>query len=515
MRSSLYALVSLIAAASVAADCQEISGNYYCNEVSAIEFANVGFSGSYDDVTNMSDDCTCSTSTKSFSGPIAPLSEDISMHFRGPLQLKQLSVYTSSSSSSSAKLKKRDPTSPGPAAQPLHQAHKRDPHVHAQQHGVLHQKRAVEYVTQIVTMIETVFYNPDEDSTASEEPSASTIETQSSDSAILAVIATPVEVTVSGTSPSTFVSSTTTSYPADTSPLSSTTSESSTSDSLPTSTSSSDVVETVSSSSSTTSTSSTTSSAASSSSTVISTSDWSRVGQYDASSGTMSGLVFLNNMGGSNGSGTWDTCWGSSLSFANSDGLTGAAESQVLADTLIPSDYEVIVFSDTECTTDTCGYYREDSTAYLGFSGDMKMFLIEFQMPTDSDSTADANVDMPAIWFLNGRIPRTQQYGSCSCWQSGCGEFDAFEVLSTGSSYMTCTLHDWQGTGTQYGGGGSSDYFGRPTDATMKAAVIFDGADEQIFLVKLDDSTDFSDAIDASTIADWMSADATVVTIAS
>lgn len=57
-----------------------------------------------------------------------------------------------------------------------------------------------------------------------------------------------------------------------------------------------------------------------------------------------------------------------------------------------------------------------------GFGGADKIFLMEFTMPMDGKT--GFNGDMPAIWMLNAKIPRTIQYGKaeCSCWSSGCGE---------------------------------------------------------------------------------------------
>lgn len=85
-------------------------------------------------------------------------------------------------------------------------------------------------------------------------------------------------------------------------------------------------------------------------------------------------------------------------------------------------------------------------------------------MPHDSPSPAGLAPDAPAIWLLNSQITRTDQYG-CSCWQSGCGEFDLFEVLTRGDERMKSTLHDAQSLG-------SSDYFTRPTGGSVKAAVV-------------------------------------------
>jgi hypothetical protein len=92
---------------------------------------------------------------------------------------------------------------------------------------------------------------------------------------------------------------------------------------------------------------------------------------------------------------------------------------------------------------------------------------MEFTMPDDGKSGWNQN--QPAIWSLNGQIPRTLQYGKaeCSCWKSGCGEFDIFESLTPGSTMLKSTLH---GSAVR---GGSSDYFVRPTSGYMKAAVIF------------------------------------------
>jgi hypothetical protein len=79
---------------------------------------------------------------------------------------------------------------------------------------------------------------------------------------------------------------------------------------------------------------------------------------------------------------------------------------------------------------------------------------------------------MPAIWMLNAQIPRTLQYGKseCSCWETGCGEFDIAEALSSGSAYLKSTLHTNRP-------GGASDYLLRPTHGTMKIAVIFDSSE--------------------------------------
>jgi hypothetical protein len=123
-----------------------------------------------------------------------------------------------------------------------------------------------------------------------------------------------------------------------------------------------------------------------------------------------------------------------------------------------------------------------------GFDGADKIFLAEFMMPTDNSGSA--NIDMPAFWMLNAQIPRTIQYGSsdCSCWESGCGEFDIFEVLSTGSDKCKSTFH-------MNTSGGDSDYFTRPTNATVKVAVVFSSSDSTAHIQVLDDDYDFATSL--------------------
>ncbi|KAK9485299.1 putative TOS1-like glycosyl hydrolase-domain-containing protein [Lipomyces starkeyi] len=505
--SPLALTVALGASLAAASSCSQISGNYYCNPVTAVAYENVGFSGSYDEVTSM-DDCSCSTSPTSFSGSLAPMNQDISLHFRGPMQIKQVAVYSASSQSTTAKIKKRD----GHHVHDKRTEHnKRDLHLHDQQHAVHHEKRALDIVTEIVTVYETVYENADGSATSTALPSSpeSAVCSSASETQAMASTVAVVENHVDQSTPTyqtqwDHTSDAQSQWWTDVSSVSPTTTF---------------VVSTTTSSSSSSAESSaeasTSSTSSSATSTPSSASSWSRFAYYNSAQGVSNGLTFLNNLGGTNGSGTWSSCWGSSLSYCNTDGVTAASDAQTLGDVSLPSNAEVILFTDTPCTDSSCGYYREGIPAFEGFTGDTKLFLLEFSMPSDSSSGASYNIDMPAIWFLNGKIPRTQQYGSCSCWSSGCGEFDAFEVLSTGSQYLTTTLHTWQGTDNTYGGGGTSDYFTRPTDSTMKAAVLFDGSSESIYLLELDSSTDFGDSISADLIAQWLSASATVISIPS
>lgn len=112
------------------------------------------------------------------------------------------------------------------------------------------------------------------------------------------------------------------------------------------------------------------------------------------------------------------------------------------------------------------------------------------------------NADMPAIWIMNAAIALTSQYGEnqqCSCWSSGCGELDAFETLNTGNERLKSTLH-------MAPAGGSSDYFERPVNGSIKAAVIFYARNETVVIQLLDDIVAFSEVLTegfiASVIAD-------------
>jgi hypothetical protein len=91
---------------------------------------------------------------------------------------------------------------------------------------------------------------------------------------------------------------------------------------------------------------------------------------------------------------------------------------------------------------------------------------MEFQMPFDGN--IDFQGDAPAIWMLNAQIPRIMQYGNetCSCWDSGCGELDIVEVLSSDLIQCKLTIH----TNTP---AGDSGYITRPNDSFMKLAVVF------------------------------------------
>ena len=116
------------------------------------------------------------------------------------------------------------------------------------------------------------------------------------------------------------------------------------------------------------------------------------------------------------------------------------------------------------------------------------------------DGTSGWNMNMPAVWMLNAEVPRTAQYGpaECSCWSSGCGEFDIMEVLDSGNKRCKSTFHTNKPAG-------NSDYITRPTSGTIKIAVVFDGSDSTAHIQVLDDSTDFPTNIPYSKVKDFCS----------
>jgi hypothetical protein len=255
-----------------------------------------------------------------------------------------------------------------------------------------------------------------------------------------------------------------------------------------------------SSSSSSDSSDSSSSSGSSSSSSSTGGSGWTRQAYYNSAAQTADGLVILNHQGGS-GSGVFDYNFGNSLSYASADGASGASSPQILEDCTLASSTEIVIMSDKKCTDSSCGYTRDGTVAYHGFDGPSKAFFFEFGMPDDGQTGAskyDA-VNMPAIWMLNAQIPRTLQYGNaeCSCWTTGCGEFDIFEVLAAGDTRCKSTLHGNIA-------GGDSDYFERPTGSTIKAALLL--YNDNIHIKILDNSTDFGSTM-GSTFVDEIVSD--------
>lgn len=443
--SALVALASTIMSANAA--CDFVAGNYYCNQVEKIVYEGIGFSGSYQDVTNMDENTgACTLQPHSFSGSMSPLDEGLSVHFRGPLKLLQFGVYYPLSASNA----KRD------ADADADEDCTTTRHVHHK-----HVKRATAVVTQ--TVIVDANGNPVTVSSTATPTTAAAAVSLAAAAAAAAAAPSPASAAASPA-----VGSSASSAAAGSSPQSSASS--------------------------------------SSSSAPAAAGDWVRASYYTPGSAT--NCTFLNYYGGS-GSGVWSSAFGNSLSYANADNSGGSSSPVALSEVTIATNTEFVVMSGLECgddsETESCGYYRAGAPAYHGWNGAEKIFVFEFEMP--SSSATGFNGDMPAVWMLNAKIPRTLQYGNadCSCWDTGCGELDLFEILSSGSLSLITHLHDKQGGA----GGGSSDYFARPTSGSMKAAVVF--TDSNIHILQVDDA--FGSTLSADTVQAWVDQEGTTVTI--
>ncbi|KAG9637759.1 hypothetical protein KCU64_g14077, partial [Aureobasidium melanogenum] len=454
----LAASISGVAADLCSKGSVDDNGNWYCQAVDSITYTGMMGKGSYNKITNMdSNSGSCSSTPYGYSGEMSPLDEEVSLHFRGPLKLKQFAFFSpSADSSESSKKAKRSA---------MHR------HNHAHQHAHKHkrdedvEKRGVgDWVTAVIDGQTVSWINEWSGvaTTAAAAPAATTSAAaapSSTESASAGFLNKLLKVNA----PAAYSSSA--------------------------SSSSSAVVAQASSSSSSQSSSA---SASASSGSSGSSGSWGRKAYYNSEAGSADNVVFLNHNGGQ-GSGVFDYTFGNSLSYSNSQGNAGASSPQVLADTQLASNDEVIIMSDKECDGD-CGYYRDGQVAYHGFAGAQKAFFFEFEMPLDGNTDAATNGDMPAIWMLNAQIPRTLQYGQadCSCWTTGCGEFDIFEVLAPGDLRCKSTLHSNIK-------GGNSDYFKRPVSGSMKAMVLLNG--ENMHIKVLDNDYQVPTSIDASWIS--------------
>ncbi|KAF2118285.1 putative TOS1-like glycosyl hydrolase-domain-containing protein [Lophiotrema nucula] len=235
---------------------------------------------------------------------------------------------------------------------------------------------------------------------------------------------------------------------------------------------------------------------------------WSQVAYYTSNAPAQaSGITFLANLGDDRKSGTFDYSFGNSLGYVSSNGRQNMPDSTPFSGNLATSEAEIAGFTAQACNGD-CEYARPKSTQYHGWDGESKAFFIEFQMDHYDNYGNDQGMlsDAPAWWFLNAAIPRTLQYGNdknnipCSCWSTGCGEFDAFEVLGRGEERAKSTIHR-QGNIE----GGDSNYFARPVARTLKFAVVFHRLN--ITATVLDDSFDFSSTLDSSIMENIISYD--------
>ncbi|ODV58322.1 Toh1p ASCRUDRAFT_10359 [Ascoidea rubescens DSM 1968] len=235
--------------------------------------------------------------------------------------------------------------------------------------------------------------------------------------------------------------------------------------------------------------------------------NWSRQAYFSGSDQIAENVTFLTNAGEDS------TCLGKALAYADTDGISLSSSSRILNNnTLINSDEEFAIFSNISCEdsgiNNDCGVYRDNIPAFHGYYGKIKLFLFEFKMPNESSvsETNASSYNMPAIWLLNSRIPRTSQYptnSSCSCWRSGCGEFDIFEILNTTDvEDLYTTIHNYQGTDDIESGLPIYGYIKRDTSSVMKGGVLFDANGTAITF--LSENVNFSSSIDATDLISWI-----------
>ncbi|EQL01752.1 TOS1 protein [Ophiocordyceps sinensis CO18] len=409
------------------------SGNYFCGSVGHILYEGLGGKGKYDAVAAMDLGGNCDFVSKTYSGPLAPLDEGLSIHIRGPFQLRKAAVYTFSPE------RKRSV------------AISRRAHGHRHWHRRAHrvQKRA-DMVTATINGVVVSWVNnyfgpgvqqppPPAPVLPTPPPVVPSSRVPSNAVPPLAVpfeAARPHELPPSAQSPQSHRLAasanrqpvvTVTSYYTLPGPHGEETHPPAPPPSQPFS-----VDQETPQADAETQEAPHAHQASDSSG-----GSWDRIAYYDATSQAVENMMFMGNYGGQ-GSGVFDTRWGNSLAYLNADGSGGSASPETLKDVLLPSNKEFSIFSAEKCD-ESCGFSRARDVAYKGFAGANKVFLFRFNMP--HDKAEGFNGDMPALWLLNARIPRTGQYHSCSCWGTKCGEADIFEVLAPGDTKCKSTFH--------------------------------------------------------------------------
>lgn len=465
LASQSVALVAALLVAQINAQaCSQSGGNWYCNQVQAVEYTNFGSSGTFNQVTSMNENNgQCSFSPSAYSGAMAPFDQELSIHIRGPFSLKQFAFYTPPTTSTGSISKRGSTGPPVRREKPIQRIVKgsklalRDilertlTTVHCPtSNGTTYSINGKKFV------IECAINRPGTAMSTSKQSSFAACIQQCSQTKGCAQISYQrfkgglcnLKSTTSSLHPQDFVRGIFSARLV---------------------TQSSDKQGYISSNTS------------SSSSNI-----YTRQSYYNSATQAASGVTFMNNLGGGSFPGIWSPTFGNSLTYASSCGLKPAMSPTVLSDTTLPSTSEISLWSSAPCTSSNpCPYYRPGSVANHGFGGANKIFLFEFSMPHD---TSPGAADMPALWFLNARIPRTQQYGACSCWgnTNGCGELDAFEVLTPGENRMISSVHGIQAMT-------DPNWFARPVQGTVKAAVALVGG--RAVLRVLDSSFDFSSGL--------------------
>ena len=426
--SSLFIAASASLVSLAAATCTETDGNWYCNQVDAVSYFNFGGSGTYNRVTNMDEStgaCSFASTNYGPAGSIAPFDQELSIHIQGPFYLKQFAFYQPSSSSKRDEAEVEDyypaleerstttsPTCPGSNSSTYTSNGKvwqiecgfdRPGNI-----GMTYQssfQSCIDKCAQTANCVDVSFV-----SGGGACYQKSSIGTPNMNSGVYG--ARLVSSATSGSSTAIATSATSSSIASSSTKASSTpttlatsTKPASTTSTSTTLSSSSTKSSSVTLSSSTKTSTSTSSSSTSSPTATAIAGPWSRNSYYSSTAGTAQNVAFLNTMGGGTVSGVWSSAFGSSLSYASSDGTKAASSSQVLADMTLASTTQIAIFAGKTCASDNgCGYYRNGTVAYHGFGGADKIFMFEFSMPNGSGN------NQPALWMLNALIPRYVHY---------------------------------------------------------------------------------------------------------
>ncbi|KAI8970981.1 putative TOS1-like glycosyl hydrolase-domain-containing protein [Trametes punicea] len=234
---------------------------------------------------------------------------------------------------------------------------------------------------------------------------------------------------------------------------------------------------------------------------------WKQVSSWAAGE-QPTNLVFMNNMGGTDGVGEWSICAGASQSYANGDwtSVVSTPNAQV-ANGALDGTHEINIMTAEACSSSNpcAGFSR--GTANHGWSGS-KFFVFTFDMPPASDAS-----QVPAIWALNAQIVRAAQYG-CNCrgtGPKGCGELDILETIAgTDVNQAISEIYSPKGaTGT------GNNFFARPTSGKATYGVIFDVQTDSIAIQHYTEWDYSQTAITRSVVDGYLNAPAMTVSFAS
>ena len=220
------------------------------------------------------------------------------------------------------------------------------------------------------------------------------------------------------------------------------------------------------------------------------TQNWTQQAIFDISPGDEYKDIFNVTFMGHRGEDS--PCQGRELTFLKQDAVTHSNENPdprgFVAE--IGSGEEFIIFSNFPCPRSgvgqTCGVYRKGIRSNTGFEGQTKLFLFEFTMPPETNTSRKSmrHYDAPAIWVANDRLSRGTEFyhvdNNCSCLYNGCGAYQVFTVNETDTNYMYSALQTFQPTedgnivDDVFKGITSNGQFPRPLNTTVRGGVLFD-----------------------------------------